>query len=97
MFKVIITEGVYVELNEAALYYESKQFDLGLKFVIDWQDAMNQLKVSPLLFQKKYKQFRSIQLKHFPYVLIYEIEDAEIYVYRLTHSRRNPKKVFKKK
>ena len=96
MFKIIIAESVYLELNEAAMYYESKQLDLGLKFILDWEEATHHLKVSPLLFQKKHKQFRSIQLKYFPYVLIYEIEGMEIYVYRLSHSHRNPKKIFKR-
>lgn len=64
-FQIVITEGVYIELNDAALYYESQQSNLGVKFVLDWEATMLQLKQSPLLFQKKHKQFRSIQFHRF--------------------------------
>jgi hypothetical protein len=34
-YQIIIPESVYQELNHAALYYESKQKELGVKFVLD--------------------------------------------------------------
>jgi len=72
-YQIIIPESVYVELNEVALYYESKEDNLGVKFVMHWEKAMEQLKKSPLLYQKKYKQLRSIHVNRFPYLLVYEI------------------------
>ncbi len=96
IYQIIIPESVYEELNDASLYYESKQKGLGVKFVLDWEESMNQLKKSPQLFQKKHKQLRSIHLNRFPYFIIFEVEDNSIYVYRLIQDRRNPKRVFRK-
>lgn len=94
-FRVIVPEGVYEELNRVALYYEEQQKDLGLKFLNDWEDTMSQLSRSPLIYQKKFKEFRGIQFGRFPFLIIFELDKKEIVIYKLIHARRNPKKRFK--
>ena len=96
IYQVIIPESVYLELKEASSYYESKQKDLGLKFILNLETAMEHIKEAPLLYQKKNKRLRTIKLNKFPYLLVFEIIDNKIYVFKLTHAKRNPKKVFKK-
>ena len=95
-YQVIVPESVYLELKETSSYYESKQKDLGLKFILNWETAMVHLKEAPLLYQKKHKGLRTIKINKFPYLLVFEIIENKIYIFRLTHSKRNPKKVFKK-
>lgn len=34
-YQIIVPESVYVELKEISSYYESKQKDLGLKFILN--------------------------------------------------------------
>lgn len=95
-YKVIIPQSLYLELNDAALYYESKSKGLGVSFVLHWEDAMGELKHNPEHYQRKHKDFRGIKLKKFPYVLIFEIIENKVYVYRLIHAHSNPKKMFNK-
>jgi hypothetical protein len=95
-YQVIVPESVYLELKETSSYYESKQKDLGLKFILNWETAMVHLKEAPLLYQKKHKGLRTIKINKFPYLLVFEIIESKIYIFRLTHAKRNPKKVFKK-
>ncbi len=95
-YQVIVPESVYLELKETSSYYESKQKDLGLKFILNWETAMVHLKEAPLLYQKKRKGLRTIKINKFPYLLVFEIIENKIYIFRLTHAKRNPKKVFKK-
>lgn len=94
-YQIIIPESVYWELQEVSTYYESKQKDLGLKFIESWETAMQHLSEAPLLYQKKHKRLRTIKLTKFPYVLAFEIIEQKIYIYRLTHSKRHPKKIFR--
>lgn len=96
IYQIIIPESVYVELKEVSSYYESVQKDLGLKFILSWETAMEHIKEAPLLYQKKNKQLRTIKLNKFPYVLVFEIIGNKIYVFRLTNARKHPKKIFKK-
>ena len=92
IYQVIVPESVYLELKETSFYYESKQKELGLKL----ETAMEHLKESPLLYQKKHKRLRTIKINKFPYLLVFEIIENKIYIFRLTHAKRNPKRVFKK-
>lgn len=95
-FKVIIPEGVYEELNRVALYYEEQQKDLGVKFLNDWEDTMSQISRSPLIYQKKFKQFRCVQFNRFSFLLVFELDKKEIVIYRLIHVRINPTKRFRR-
>ena len=95
IYQIIVPESVYEELNEAALYYESKQKDLGVKFVLNCEITMVQLKKTPEIYQRKHKQFRTIPMNAFPYLLVYEIQDNKLIIYRLIHGKRNPKTIFK--
>lgn len=96
IYQILIPQSVYEELNQIALYYESNQKSLGLKFLLDWELSSIILKKSPFLFQKKHKQLRSVNLKRFPYTIVYEVEENIVYIYRVIHNRKKPKKVFKK-
>ena len=96
IYQVIVPESVYLELKETSFYYESKQKDLGLKFIFNWETAMEQLKEAPLLYQKKHKRLRTIKINKFPYLLIFEIIGGKIYIFRLTHAKRKPKRIYRK-
>ena len=96
IYQIIVPESVYLELKEVSSYYESKQKDLGLRFVLSWETAMEHIKEAPLLYQKKNKRLRTIKLNKFPYLLVFEIIENKIYVFRLANAKRNPKKIFKK-
>ena len=96
IYQVIVPESVYLELKEVSSYYESKQKDLGLRFILSWEATMKNIKEAPLLYQKKNKRLRTIKLNKFPYLLVFEIIESKIYVFRLNNAKRNPKKIFKK-
>lgn len=95
-YKVIIPESFYFELEDTVLYYESKESNLGLAFIMSWEESMEQLKNTPLHYQKKNKQLRTIKISRFPYLLVFEVIGSNVYVYRLINGYKNPKKIFKK-
>ncbi|MDP2385950.1 MAG: hypothetical protein Q8M29_06245 [Bacteroidota bacterium] len=53
IYQVIIPESLYDELKEVSEYYESKEVNLGLTFILNWENAMDELKRNPLHYQKK--------------------------------------------
>lgn len=95
-YLVIIPESVYLELQEVSVYYELQQKNLGVKFVQHWETTMLDLKKSPLLYQKKHKQLRTIKVNKFPYLLVFEVIENKIYIYRLTHTKKHPTKTYKR-
>jgi plasmid stabilization system protein ParE len=52
-------------------------------------------KSHPEYFGKIRKNVRQAALKRFPYVIVYEIIKAEVVVFAVFHTRRNPKLKFK--
>jgi hypothetical protein len=96
-FTLIVYNNVADEVESAALYYESRQGGLGLRFLNDWEKALSVLENHPLGYQKKYKTFRQIQLQKFPYLIMYEIDGDNILVYRIINAKRHPNKRFNKK
>ncbi len=95
-FLVIIQEDVYKELNEVFSYYEERQTDLGVKFLDDWEQAMDRLEERPFIYQVQKKQFRTIKLDRFPFLIVYKVEEGEIIIYKLIHCKKNPAKRYKK-
>lgn len=90
-----ITVLAEVEYSSAFQYYENQQSGLGNKFEIETEYLMNQLKVNPYLFQRKYKHYREANLKRFPYFIVYEIIDRSVIIHSFFHTRRDPKKKLK--
>ncbi len=95
-YEVIVPESVYLELRKEAKYYESKAENLGVSFILMWTESMAQIKKAPLMFQKKHKQLRSIKMQRFPYLLIFEVQDNKVTVYRLIQAKKSYRKIFKK-
>lgn len=66
IYQVIIPESLYDELEDAVEYYKTKEIELALAFILKWENAMEQLKRTPLHYQKKHKELRTIKISKFP-------------------------------
>jgi plasmid stabilization system protein ParE len=95
IYRVLVDESVLDELNSAAEYFESKKEDLGIQFIHDWNSTLDNLSLNPMHYQVRFKQFRVALFTHFSYIIIYQVQDETIFVYRLVHAKRNPKKYLK--
>lgn len=93
-YSLVILEEASDELDEISLYYEQIQQGLGVKFIDHWQKSLNEISKNPLAFQKIKKQYRSVLLQKFPYLVIYEEIGKTVVVYRLIHVKKHPRKRF---
>ena len=91
--KTSAKEGVF----EAFDYYEDRQEGLGVRFLDYWEAHIDIIKQDPLLFQKKYKDFRQLLIKPYPYHIIYEVEGNIITVYKVIFAGRSSHKRYNKK
>lgn len=69
-YKVIVKESADENITETFLYYESRQAGLGERFLKCWENHLEVLQLDPNLYQKKYKDFRQLLIKPFPYHII---------------------------
>lgn len=96
-FEIEVKETAFRDVLNAINYYQSKQEGLGERFLNCWEQALELLKQTPESYQKKYKNFRQIEIKPFPYHIIYEIEGISIVVYKVPYGGQHPRKRYKKK
>ncbi|MDP2385348.1 MAG: type II toxin-antitoxin system RelE/ParE family toxin [Bacteroidota bacterium] len=95
-YKLIVEDTADFELSKAYSHYENMQTGLGERFLNRWEELALLIEKKPLLFQIKYKQFRQVLLKPFPYHIIYEIEGTLVVVYRVVYAGKHPRKRYKK-
>jgi len=79
------------ELNEASLYYEAIQPGLGKKFVIEYEKSLDLIESFPYGWRIIGGKTRRINIKRFPYLVLYIIFNDEIALITcIAHSHRDP-------
>jgi hypothetical protein len=91
--KLTVEPEAQVEIEKAIDWYESKQPGLGKEFYNYLDGYFKTLKQSNALFAIKRKPvYRELALKRFPYVIVYEHTDSEIFVYSVFNTHQDPNK-----
>jgi hypothetical protein len=83
------------EIHEATEWYSKQSHSLGRRFLGAVREALLFLESDPRRFAKLETlvddlSIRRILLTDFPYVIVYEVFDAEVFVYALAHMSRRP-------
>jgi plasmid stabilization system protein ParE len=87
------------EYAGAYAWYEDQSQGLGEKFIDAVKQKLAAIAAKPELFGSKSKGFReTIVSRAFPYSIVYKIaiEQKAIYIVSIYHSKRNPKKKYRK-
>jgi plasmid stabilization system protein ParE len=88
MKAVIVRELALQGLEEAAAWYEGQQIGLGYAFVREWESAIDFISRHPDSIRKRFKEFRVVGIRRFPYVIVFESEKDVIVVYNVIYSGR---------
>ena len=80
------------DLKEGLAWYESIHPDLGARFALAVDAAVDVIARSPLVFQIVHAQIRRVGVRRFPYGLFFKVESHRIVVIACMHGRRNPKR-----
>lgn len=94
-FSIEIKEPAKNGAIDAFLYYESQQKHLGERFLDKMELLLSDIAKHPKLYPEKYKSFRQAIIKPFPYLIIFEIIDHSIVVYKVVFAKRHPDKLYK--
>ncbi len=94
-YQVEIKESARKGAVDAFLYYEDQQIALGDRFLDKMELLLNDIVKHPKLYSEKHKQFRQALIKPFPYLIIFEIIQTTIVVYKVIYAKRNPNKLYK--
>ena len=90
---LIIDTEAQLEIEKAIEWYEKEREGLGFEFYKYLLGYFKTLQENGAFFQIKRKPvFREMPLKRFPFVIIYECNYEEIYVYSVFNTYQNPVK-----
>jgi len=88
-YDVIFHPDAEEEFKEAVWWYGNQQEGLGLEFVRCIDDAIQKIKRDPGLYPIEFENYRKKVVRRFPFMIIYEIAEDNIYILAVFHSRRN--------
>jgi len=93
LFKVSLSFLALKELEDAHDWYESKEVNLGLRFLDEFEETLTVIKHMPH-FAVRYDKVRCIPVKKFPYLIHYQLFPRKklILVVAVFHTSRKPKK-----
>lgn len=96
-FKILLAEGAIEDMEKAIAWYEKKVNGLGNYFAKSINSSFELLKINPTIFQIQFDEFRQVPIKHFPFVIIYEIIEDGVLIHAIFHTSRNPNEKFIKR
>ena len=91
-YNLVIKEEAKNEIIKAYQWYESKQANLGNRFINLLDDYFFRIKTTPYTFPKKLNDMRQVTIKEFPYIVIFEVEKEDVIVYAVFNTNQNPNK-----
>jgi hypothetical protein len=70
-YKVVLLPKAQQELEEAVLWYEEQQANIGIKLIECFENALKTLESSSEIFVRKHKQYRELLIPIFPYLFLF--------------------------
>lgn len=96
-YEIIIRPTARNNVDDTIQWYEEQQTGLGIKFYRQFLDGIEKIKTNPTYFTFIYEEFRRINLKSFPYNIIYKVIDDVVVVFTIYHHSRDPVEMLKRK
>ncbi len=93
-YQLIIREEAHLDAKEAYNYYEEKSPGLGERFLQELIQRYKDIIEHPEYygFIDEQKVIRDVKLRHFPYLVVYEISDDKVIVYSVFNGSKSPNK-----
>ena len=88
--KMVLDPSANAEMRDAAFFYEGCRDGLGQEFLDAVELAFGEISQRPMIWRILKGRFRRYLIHHFPYAVIYSIEDDTIYVVAIMHMKRKP-------
>jgi plasmid stabilization system protein ParE len=87
---VVLHRAARMELDEAALWYEERQIDLGIEFIAEIDRCLQVIAEHPDLAPVVHGDIRRLPIKRFPYNIYYRRQDRGVIVLAIFHGKRDP-------
>ena len=91
-YSIVNRPAVKSDIINAAVYYKNVSPELAKKFLFRIREAKTYIARTPLGFQIKYNNVRTLLLRQFPYHIHYLVDEPkhQIIILAIIHAYRNP-------
>jgi len=87
--RLIVEPSAQADIDDAASWYDNKDFGLGSAFIASLQSVFNRIVEKPERYPFHQAGLRRASLRRFPYTVFYTQMNDSIYVQAVMHHRRN--------
>ena len=87
---LIVNPEAEADLDEARAWYETQRSGLGDELLDCVREVFNRLRRTPHLYGKVFQELRLALVRRFPYAIAYRIDDDQITILAIYHTRRDP-------
>ena len=91
-YQITIRSLAHRNLVEIERWYDEQGEGLGDKFQLEFEGTLERIHRLPFRAPLIYKQTRRIEMNGFPYAVLYCVEESEIFILKVIHVRRHPKR-----
>ena len=98
---VFVKQEAVDDAIEAYEYYEKKEPGLGERFIEALAKRYSDLSLHPthygFIAEDPLNNLRDVRIDKFPYVVVFELTAAEVFIYAIHNTRKNPLRKIRKK
>ncbi|MFO0851464.1 MAG: type II toxin-antitoxin system RelE/ParE family toxin [Gemmataceae bacterium] len=87
---LILDPDAELEFERAYDWYEARQTGLGDRFAVAVEAVFRRICASPRMHQMVYGTARRAVVPKWPFVVIYDEDGSDVYVYAVYHTSRDP-------
>jgi len=87
--RTFVRPEAQTDVRDAALWYESREAGLGLRFIAEVRTSLQHIKTNPLRFPSVDESVRRALLNSFPYSIYFLNEGNVITVVAILHQHRH--------
>ena len=98
MYQLVFHPEALKEFNDAIIWYETQQENLGNRFIQIINAVVGRIQRNPDHFGFGKRPYREASVPVFPFTIVYKANKVQqvIYIASIYHSSRNPKFKFRK-
>ena len=90
MRKLVTRPQAQLDVEDAAIWYESRKPSLGLRFLDELDYVAERITVAPFQFPEIYANVRRGMLNRFPYSVYFLVSDDRVEIIAVLHQHRQP-------
>jgi plasmid stabilization system protein ParE len=90
--RLVIAPEAELDLADAYAWYEKRRAGLGEEFLTSVDACLEGIRRQPEMYALAHGSYRRALIRRFPFAIFYEHAEAQVTVYSVFHTSRDPEK-----